>query len=54
MKEAAGSVNARLDHLGIFTRVCQESGLVEWLDGHKQGNQKSRRGLEWYGGPLCR
>lgn len=38
MKEAEGSVNEQLDR--IIARVCQESGLVEWLDGQKQGKRK--------------
>ncbi len=42
MKEAEDSVNERLDHLGIIARVCQESGLEEWLDGQKQDNRKTR------------
>jgi hypothetical protein len=46
MKAAAGSVNERLDRENA-TRVCQESELVERLDGQLQGHRKG--GKRWNG-----
>ena len=40
MEGAEEYVNERLDHLGIVAGVCQEIGLVEWLDAQEPGNRK--------------
>ena len=40
MEGAEEYVNERLDHLGIVAGVCQEIGLVEWLDAQEPGNRQ--------------
>ena len=35
-------VNERLDHLGIVAGVCQELGLVAWLDAQEPTNRQPR------------